>query len=89
MTICDGCGGIFYIGVDSEMKIPSQSSQPLQAAEEGVYDGRKVWNIMSVARYVCRASSVEYLELCDKYFIGWTAEASSWQGAKHACRFAF
>jgi len=36
-----------------------------------------------------RAVGVEYLELCDKYSIGWTAEASSRQGAKPACRFAF
>lgn len=32
-----------------------------------------------------RAVSVEYLELCDKYFIGWTAGTSSRQGAKPAC----
>ena len=29
------------------------------------------------AGYVCRAASVECLELCDKYSIGWTAEVRS------------
>lgn len=42
----------------------------------------KVWNDS-------RADSVEYLELCDKYFIGWTAEVSSRQGAKPACGLHF
>lgn len=72
VTINDGCDGILYIAADSENIVTIDAT--VTGDEKRMVRRWEVWNMCRRGYKVwedSRADSVKYLELCDKYFIGW------------------